>query len=500
MSEALYEAVINSSIDAIITTDGEGVILTVNPAASRIFGYPAEELLGRNISVLTPEASRPLADGVGKNRDRLDHREVITLFQAGVGSRRGGEIFSLRAVVSDACQDGAPFFVAVIHDVSEETAAAKAQRDSELCLRAIIGTIPDGLIVIDEHGVIRSFSPAAVRIFGYEEAEIVGRNVGILMPQPDSENHDAYIARYVASGKPRIAGANRVVLGVRKNGEIFPHGISIGQLTMNGNRFFTGFVRDLTERQKTEKRFEHLQAELIHITRFSTMGQMASALAHELNQPLVALINYLQTVRRSLTAPDESSTQLKKMVEKALDHAFLAGQIVRRIRESVHKGKSERRAEKLNRMVEEGLALAIVGTEQHDVRIVVDFERHPTLVLIDKVEIQQVVLNLVRNAIEAMEHLGSCELLITTRAPRGSKAAVIKVVDTGLGIAPDVLERLFDPFVSTKENGLGLGLSICREIVEAHGGQFLVAPNLPRGTVFSFSLPVAPEPGRNEPE
>src|SRR5260221_1643715 len=134
------------------------------------------------------------------------------------------------------------------------------------------------------------------------------------------------------------------------------------------------------------------------------MRKMASALVHELNQPLVVLINYLQTVHRSLTAPDESSKQLKNMVEKALDQAFLAGQIVRCIREFVHKGKSERRAEKLNRMVEEALALAIVGTEQHDVRIVVDLERHPTFVLIDKVQIQQVVLNLVRNAIEAMEH------------------------------------------------------------------------------------------------
>jgi two-component system sensor kinase FixL len=344
-----------------------------------------------------------------------------------------------------------------------------------------------------------SFSPAAVLMFGYEEAEIVGRNVAILMPPPDRANHDAYIARYVASGKPRIAGTNRVVLGVCKNGEIFPHGISVGQFTMDGNRFFTGFVHDLTERQQPEKRVEHLQAEFILNARFSTMRQMASALAHELNQPLVALINYLQTVRRSLTAPDESSTRLKKMVEKALDQAFLAGQIVRRIREFVHKGKSERRAEKLNRMVEEALALAIVGTEQHDVRIVVNFERHPTLVLIDKVQIQQVVLNLVRNAIEAMEHLGPFKLLITTRAPRGSKAAVIKVVDTGPGIAPDVVERLFDPFVSTKESGLGRGLSICREIVEAHGGQFLVAPNLPLGTVFSISLPIAPEPSQDEP-
>jgi two-component system sensor kinase FixL len=258
MSETPYEAVIKSSIDAIITANGEGTILTVNPAASRIFGYPAEELLGRNMSVLTPEASRPLGDGVGRTRDRPDQRKVVTLFQAGVGSRRGGEIFPLRAVISHACQDGTPLFVVVVHDASEEAAAARAQRDCELRLRAIIETIPDGLIVIDEHGVIRSFSPAAVRMFGYEEAEIVGRNVAILMPPPDSDNHDAYTARYVASGKPRIAGTSRVVLGVRKNGEIFPHGISIGRFTMNGHRFFTGFVRDLTERQKTEKRVEHL--------------------------------------------------------------------------------------------------------------------------------------------------------------------------------------------------------------------------------------------------
>jgi two-component system sensor kinase FixL len=197
--------------------------------------------------------------------------------------------------------------------------------------------------------------------------------------------------------------------------------------------------------------------------------------------------------------PGESSARLKEMVEKALDQATLASQIVRRIREFVRKGTSQRRAEKLNRVVEEALGLALVGTERHGVRIAVNFERHSALVLIDKVQIQQVVLNLVRNAIEAMEYVEPRELLIMTRAPRGSKSAVIKVVDTGSGIAADIAERLFDPFVSTKESGLGLGLSICREIVEAHGGQFLVAPSLPRGTVFSISLPIAPEGSKNEP-
>jgi two-component system, LuxR family, sensor kinase FixL len=381
----------------------------------------------------------------------------------------------------------------VIHDLGEQTTAAQAQRDSELRLRAILETIPDALIVIDEQGIICSFSPAAERMFGYTEAEIVGRNVAVTMPSPDREHHSAYIARYVASGKPRIIGTNRVLLGVRKNGEIFPHGISIGEFTIGGKRFFTGFVRDLTERQKAEKRVEDLQAELIHIARFSTMGEMASALAHELNQPLAALTNYLQTVRRSLAAPDENSARLENIVGKALDQAFLAAQIVRRIREFVHKGKSQRRAEKLNRVVEEALALAIVGTERHGVRIAVNFERHPALVLIDKVQIQQVVLNLVRNAIEAMEHSEPRELLVVTSAPRGSRSAVIKIVDTGPGIAADIAERLFEPFVSTKEGGLGLGLSICREIVEAHGGQILAAPNLPRGAVFSITLPTAPE-------
>ena len=363
-----------------------------------------------------------------------------------------------------------------------------AQSESELRLRSILDTVPDGIIVIDAPGLIQSFSPAAERLFGYAEAEVVGRNVNVLMPSPYREAHDGYLERYLTTGERRIIGIGRVVVGLRKNGETFPMELAVGEFRVRETRYFTGFVRDLTEQQRVARRLHDLQAELLHASRLSAMGQMASAMAHELNQPLSAVMNYLASASHLLDGPPEMSGGVGEILQRAVAQAERAGDVIRRLRQFVTKGETDRRPENLNQLVEEALALALVGARQSGVRVTLDLDKRLPPVLADGVQIQQVVLNLVRNAVEAMEETDRRELTISTRLL--TDATEVAVADTGPGIPPELAERLFQPFVTTKHTGMGLGLSICREIVQAHHGKLVAAPRPDGGTVFTVTLPI----------
>ncbi|MGE5270439.1 MAG: sensor histidine kinase, partial [Thiohalocapsa sp.] len=283
-----------------------------------------------------------------------------------------------------------------------------------------------------------------------------------------------------------------------------PMELQVGEFTVGSARFFTGFVRDLTEQQAAERRIHDLQAELLHTSRLSVMGQMASTMAHELNQPLTAVMNYLEAARHLLQRDGDSGERVEGLMSRAMRQAERAGDVIRQLRQFVSKGETDRRLQSLNKLVEEALALALVGARQSGVRVTLDLDPGLTPVLVDAVQIQQVVLNLVRNAVEAMEAVEQRELAIATRALPGKNPgkdpskdpdkymAEVTIADTGPGIAPEIAERLFQPFVTTKQAGMGLGLSICREIVEAHHGHLTARPGTDGGTVFRLTVPMPP--------
>lgn len=368
-------------------------------------------------------------------------------------------------------------------------ASADAAMAGEAHVKSILDTIPDAMIVIDERGVMHSFSSAAERLFGYSAAEAVGKNVKMLMPSPYREDHDGYLERYRKTGERKIIGIGRVVVGERKDGSTFPLELSVGEVKTANQRFFTGFIRDLTERQESEARLQELQSELVHVSRLTAMGEMASALAHELNQPLAAIANYMKGSRRLLEgSTDERAVILREAMDKASEQALRAGQVIRRLRDFVARGESERRVEDVRKLVEEASALALVGAKDKGVRVRFDFDPRVDAVLADKVQVQQVLLNLVRNAIEAMEDGERRELVISTAVAPDDMVA-INVADTGSGIAPEITAQLFQPFITTKRQGMGVGLSISRTIIEAHGGTIAPRPNPGGGTIFSFTLP-----------
>jgi two-component system sensor kinase FixL len=360
--------------------------------------------------------------------------------------------------------------------------------ESEAHLRSILDTVPDAIIVIDEQGVMQSFSAAAERQFGWTAAEAIGRNVKTLMPQPYRDGHDGYLGHYRATGERRIIGIGRIVVGERKDGSTFPMELAVAEMRSHDKRYFTGFVRDLTERQDTQARLQELQAELLHISRLTALGEMASTLAHELNQPLSAIANYLTGGRRLLDRSPPDTVLAREAMDKAADQALRAGQIIRSLREFVARGEGERQIESLSKLVEEASALALIGAKEHGVRVSYSLDPRVDLVLADKVQIQQVTLNLIRNGVDAMATSTRRELAISTDVADGDGFARVSVADTGPGLSPEVADRLFQPFITTKSQGMGVGLSISRTIIEAHGGRIWAESNANGGATFHFTL------------
>jgi two-component system sensor kinase FixL len=361
----------------------------------------------------------------------------------------------------------------------------------EALLQAIVATSPDGLITIDQTGVIQSFNPAAERMFGYSAEEVIGRNVACLMPSPYREQHDSYISRYLRTGDRRIIGIGREVQGQRRDGTTFPLELAVGEVRAEEGRIFAGFVRDVSARRLAEERLRELQAELVHVSRLSAMGEMASALAHELNQPLTAIINYAQATRRLLGgAGDERHAALLGLLDKTAQQASRAGEIIHRLRQFIAKGETERALADINAVVDEASGLALIGTTGKAIAVRRSFASNLSPVLMDKIQIHQVITNLIRNSVDALAEVDRREIVIST-SRSGANAVEVRVADSGPGLAPEVAARLFQPFVTTKPDGIGIGLSICRSIVDAHGGKLWASPNPGGGTTFHVMLPLA---------
>jgi two-component system, LuxR family, sensor kinase FixL len=362
-------------------------------------------------------------------------------------------------------------------------------------LHALLDAAVDGIIIIDHLGVIHSFNRAAERLFGFTSDEVVGSNVSLLMTKADEQAHDAFLARYTATRVPHIIGKGRDVAVRRKDGTTFPAHLSVGVIAGEEPPRFVGFIHDVTHSRRMEAESHRLQDRLTHVSRLATVGEMASGIAHELNQPLAAMATYAHACDRLLGLPEPDIEEVRSALRLIADQAVRAGDIIRRMRALARSEESARVPVNVNTLIDELATLINSDAKAHGVQFRQDLAPGLPEISANGAQVQQVVVNLVRNALEALSAertaADRAEVVVATRPTRDG-GVEISIIDNGPGVPESIKDRLFDPFCTTKAAGTGLGLAISRSIIAAHHGTLDYEPNLPTGARFNVRLAPAP--------
>ena len=356
--------------------------------------------------------------------------------------------------------------------------------------RASLDNAVEAIITIDSIGTIETVNHATYKMFGYATQEIIGQNVRMLMPEPFKSEHDHYLSRYLTTDSPKIIGTGREALAVRQTGEIFPIHLSVSEVHDQGKRSFVGLIRDITTQRLAEQQSREHRDELAHADRLNMLGEMASGIAHEINQPLTAISLFAQAGKRFLESGKHD--RIPDIFDQLSQHALRAGAVVESMQNFARRGENQREATQCSRLINKIVDFAESEARMRDVIVSLDEIEQSVTIVVDVVQIQQVVLNLLRNGMEAMQSVnfvnGNLIKLQTTLREDGDLE--VAVIDSGSGVSEDEKSTLFTPFSSTKEKGMGMGLSICREIITAHGGHLMFKNLESGGAKFYFTLPI----------
>jgi two-component system sensor kinase FixL len=359
---------------------------------------------------------------------------------------------------------------------------------------ALLDAAVDAIIVIDDRGRIMRFNKAAEAMFGYRASEVFGQPVGIIMGPADAANHGRFVARYLHSGKKRIIGIGREVLARRADGSLFPVALSVGEAQSAGRLRFVGLVRDLTDQKRAEEEALRHREQMVHASRLTTMGEMAAAMAHELNQPLSAIATYTAACQRFLEKGDQARADVVSALQEISAQAHRAGEIIQRMRDFTRSRATQRRPVDIAALLEEILPLAGLDARANRVRLTFAVDPDLPPVTADGIQVQQVVLNLLRNGVDAMADVPEPERQLSLHAwLQADRTVRVDITDRGHGVSQQSRQHLFTPFFTTKAAGMGMGLAISRSIVTAHGGKLDYVNNPGGGTTFYFTLPTTLE-------
>lgn len=373
--------------------------------------------------------------------------------------------------------------------------AAMPIAEAQIELDAVLNTLVDGVIIIDEKGIVQLFNPACEKIFGYTPDEVIGKNVNMLMPDPFHSEHDQYLKNYLTTHERKIIGIGRKVNGISKNGSIVHIDLAVGETKLNSNSIFIGVIRDLTEQDRQQEKYETLQQQHFHLSRVSAMNEMGSTIAHELNQPMTAAINYLEAGKIMLDqAGPVDKEKIINTLNSAIDQTSRASEIISRLRKFIRTGDLEREFVEVKPCLEAAVGLALISFKHLDIEVNYEIEPRLPKVYVNSIQVQQVMVNLIRNACQALENAEHRRLTVSARKTRDRKFVELCVADTGTGINSEIQKLLFTPFSSNKTDGMGVGLSISHSIITNHGGQIWADRNEPEGARFHFTLPTS-DPG-----
>jgi len=495
---ALLSALVDVAEALIVVLDREGRIALFNGACERASGLRARDVLGERLwdqALLAPEEAqgvRALFARLLAGERPLEHENLW------IGRDRKRRLIRWSNTVLTGPDGAVRWIIGTGIDVTAASRAETRLEESRRRAQAILDTTVDGIVVIDAHGHIESFNPAAERIFGRRREDVLGRNVRMLMPRADAERHDDYIRHYLETGERRIIGIGRRVRGRRGDGTEFPMELAISEVRLADRRLFTGIVRDVSDRERAEREAQRWRDELAHAARVFTVGELATGLAHEVNQPLTAMVSYAEACLRMLDGGAADAERLRETLARIVGQGERAAGIVRGIRQLVRKEAGKRAPVDVNRVIRDVTGLLSHELRAGDVAASLDLGPAVPAVHGDRIQIEQVLLNLARNALDAMAAEPRSGSSVARAAPRElhirsrvREPAVIEVTvsDTGPGVPSHVAERLFDTFFTTKAQGLGMGLAISRSLVEAHGGRLWLEPGA-AGATFRFTLPV----------
>jgi two-component system sensor kinase FixL len=471
-SSARLQSIIDSAVDGIIVIDVNGRIDSFNRGAERLFGYPAAEVVGRNVNMLMPSPDHEQHDGYLARYLTTGDAKIIGVGRQVTGRRRDGTTVPLHLSVGEMSIGGERKFTGMLHDLSVRVQLEDQLRASEARWRAIVESAVDGIVVIDALGRIESFNPAAERLFGYAEGEVVGRNVNILMPSPYHEEHDMYLARYLATGVQKIIGIGREASGLRKDGTTFPLHLSVGEMTTAGERRFTGILHDLSARVRIEERLREQST-------LARLGEMAAVIAHEVKNPLAGIRGAIQVIGGRLPEGSRDGAMTREIVARIDTLNDLMKDLLLFARPPQPRPTQVDVA----RLIAATVELLQADPALAGIRVQIDgavplLEADPDLLKI-------VMQNLLVNGAHAMQGRGT--IRIEMKAVDGW--CRIAVTDTGPGIPPDIREKVFTPFFTTKSRGSGLGLPTARRLIEAHHGTIGLDCPPAGGTTVSVHLP-----------
>lgn len=490
---SLEDEILKTVETPIVILDRDGAVVRFNAASERLTGYSAADALGRKIweFLIIDEEIETVRKIFEETCGAGTPTHFINYWKTKDGNRRLIEWSNKQ--LNDKNGDVA-YILATGIDITESRSRDEALSESEAFLRSIIDASPVAVITINTEGRILTFSHEAEQTFGYEEAEVLGANIKTLMPEPDRSAHDGYIRRHLQTGESRIIGRARQVEAQRKSGAVFPAALHVTEFA-DGSPIFVGFVEDLTNQAATKRRLKETQMQLQHAGRVGELGEMATSIAHELNQPLTASASLAGAVSLMLKKVEFSGRkESMALLEDVVGEIRRASEIIRQMRDFVRKRKTARSLHDVNKVIGEACAIAVIGAEAEGIKVKTSFDESIGTAQLDRTQIQQVVTNLIRNAIDAMRDSPNKELTISTGQRDG--LIEVKVADTGSGIPIEVRNRLFEPFVTSKDDGLGVGLSISKTIIDAHHGELTMQDNKPAGTIFLFKLPVE---GQDDP-
>jgi PAS domain S-box-containing protein len=487
-SEKRLDAIIDGSPSLIFLKDLEGRYLLVNREFERSFGLHRDKIIGRTDRELFVSGQAAAFRG-----------DDLRVLEAGVPMRFEETAQTVDGLRHSVVQkfpllDSAGHFYAtggVAFDITDRKRAEEDLQESEERARLIVETALDAVITMDNLGTIVGWTAQAERMFGWSRAEALGQLLSeLIIPQIHRQAHQAGLKRFLSTGEGPLLNRRIEVAALHRDGHEFPVELTVSPMKVRRTWAFSAFIRDLTERRRTEEALRETQSELARVARLTSMGELTASIAHEINQPLAAIVIDSKTCLNWLSAAQPDHGKAVAAAKRMLNEAIRTSEIIAHIRSLMTKAEPERVPVDVNGLIRD--VLSLIEFRKHQIELRTELSESLPRVRGDRVQLQQVILNLALNAVEAMLPVRdrARKLSIGSRID-DSKAVLIRVQDTGVGITSELTERIFAPFFTTKINGTGMGLSICRSIVEAHEGRLSVMPGSPHGAVFQLHL--APE-------